>query len=163
MNVIKNYYPYFSSIPPERIAEVEYTFDGVKLDTYTLTGKIDRIEKNSDGTYELYDYKTGQPVSEKQVAAGGNKKNYYNQLCFYKYAFEKATGKKVLKTGLIYVEEHRKNVYKELTKDDMNYIENLIKSTYEKINTLQFDPIKEDLNGVCKGCPYKHLCRLDLI
>ena len=163
LNVIKNYYPYFSSIPPERIAEVEYTFDGVKLDTYTLTGKIDRIEKNSDGTYELYDYKTGQPVSEKQVAAGGNKKNYYNQLCFYKYAFEKATGKKVSKTGLIYVEEHRKNVYKELTEDDMDYIENLIKSTYEKINALQFDPIKEDLNGVCKGCPYKHLCRLNLI
>ena len=84
-------------------------------------------------------------------------------MCFYKYAFEKATGKKVSKTGLIYVEEHRKNVYKELAEEDMDYIENLIKSTYEKINALQFDPIKEDLNGVCKGCPYKHLCRLDLI
>ena len=163
LNVIKNYYPYFSSIPPERIAEVEYTFDGVKLDDYTLTGKIDRIEKNSDGTYELYDYKTGQPVSEKQVAKGGTKEGYYNQLCFYKYAFEKATGQKVSKTGLIYVEEHRKNIYKELTKDDMDYIEELIKSTYEKINNLEFDPVKEDLNGVCKGCPYKHLCRLDLI
>ena len=163
LNVIKNYYPYFSSIPPERIAEVEYTFDGVKLDDYTLTGKIDRIEKNSDGTYELYDYKTGQPVSEKQVAKGGTKEGYYNQLCFYKYAFEKATGQKVSKTGLIYVEEHRKNIYKELTKDDMDYIEELIKSTYEKINNLEFDPVKEDSNGACKGCPYKHLCRLDLI
>lgn len=162
-NLIKNYYPHFASIPPERITEVEYTFDGVKLDNYTLTGKIDRIEKNSDGTYELYDYKTGQPVSEKQVAKCGTKEGYYNQLCFYKYAFEKATGQKVSKTGLIYVEEHRKNVYKELTKDDMDYIEELIKSTYEKINNLEFDPVKEDSNGACKGCPYKHLCRLDLI
>ena len=56
-----------------------------------------------------------------------------------------------------------KNIYKELTKDDMDYIEELIKSTYEKINNLEFDPVKEDSNGACKNCPYKHLCRLDLI
>ena len=161
--LIENYYPYFISIPVSRIDDVEYTFNGVGVDKYTITGKIDRIEKNSDGTYELYDYKTGTPVSERKVAIGEDKENYYNQLCFYKYAFEKATGKPVSKVGLIYVENHSKNVYKTLIKEDMDYIENLIKSVYEKINTLQFDPIKEDKNGACKNCTYKHLCKLDLI
>jgi DNA helicase II / ATP-dependent DNA helicase PcrA len=161
--LIENYYPHFISIPVSRIDDVEYTFNGVGVDKYTITGKIDRIEKNSDGTYELYDYKTGTPVSERKVAIGEDKENYYNQLCFYKYAFEKATGKPVSKVGLIYVENHSKNVYKTLIKEDMDYIENLIKSVYEKINTLQFDPIKEDKNGACKNCTYKHLCKLDLI
>ena len=161
--LIENYYPHFISIPISRIDDVEYTFNGVGVDKYTITGKIDRIEKNSDGTYELYDYKTGYPVSERKVAIGEDKENYYNQLCFYKYAFEKATGKKVSKVGLIYVENHSKNVYKTLIKEDMDYIENLIKSVYEKINTLQFDPIKEDKNGACKNCAYKHLCKLDII
>ena len=161
--LIENYYPHFISIPISRIDDVEYTFNGVGVDKYTITGKIDRIEKNSDGTYELYDYKTGTPVSERKVAIGEDKENYYNQLCFYKYAFEKATGKSVSKVGLIYVENHSKNVYKTLIKEDMDYIENLIKSVYEKINTLQFDPIKEDKNGACKNCAYKHLCKLDLI
>ena len=161
--LIENYYPHFISIPVSRIDDVEYTFNGVGVDKYTITGKIDRIEKNSDGTYELYDYKTGTPVSERKVAIGEDKENYYNQLCFYKYAFEKATGKPVSKVGLIYVENHSKNVYKSLIKEDMDYIENLIKSVYEKINTLQFDPIKEDKNGACKNCTYKHLCKLDII
>lgn len=161
--LIENYYPHFISIPISRIDDVEYTFNGVGVDKYTITGKIDRIEKNSDGTYELYDYKTGYPVSERKVAIGEDKENYYNQLCFYKYAFEKATGKKVSKVGLIYVENHSKNVYKTLIKEDMDYIENLIKSTYENINSFQFDPIKEDKNGACKNCAYKHLCKLDLI
>ena len=161
--LIENYYPHFISIPISRIDDVEYTFNGVGVDKYTITGKIDRIEKNSDGTYELYDYKTGTPVSERKVAIGEDKENYYNQLCFYKYAFEKATGKPVSKVGLIYVENHSKNVYKSLIKEDMDYIENLIKSVYEKINTLQFDPIKEDKNGACKNCAYKHLCKLNLI
>lgn len=163
IELIDSYYPHFVSIPISRIDKVEYSFDGVEIDKYSIKGKIDRIEKNSDGTYELYDYKTGYPVSERKVAIGEDKENYYNQLCFYKYAFEKATGKTVSKVGLIYVENHSKNVYKTLIKEDMDYIENLIKSTYENINSLQFDPIKEDKNGECKNCAYKHLCKLDLI
>lgn len=161
--MLESYYPYFSSIPVSRIEEVEYNFDGVQVGNHYITGKIDRIEKNSDGTYELYDYKTGTPVSSAKVAPNQNKEGYFNQLCFYKYAFEKATGKKVSQVGLIYVENHAKNVYKDLIDEDMEYIENLIKSTYEKIDNFEFSPIKEDNNGECKNCAYKRLCKLDLI
>ncbi|MBQ2611722.1 PD-(D/E)XK nuclease family protein [bacterium] len=45
----------------------------------------------------------------------------------------------------------------------MTYIENLIKDTYKNIKELKFDPIPEDNTGVCKFCPYKQLCRLDVI
>lgn len=162
-NLFLSYYPYFSQILISRIADVEFNFYGVDVNGDLITGKIDRIEKNSDGTYSLYDYKTGTAVSEKQISVGGTKETYYNQLCFYKYAYEKLTGNKVSQVGIIYVEEHSKSVYKTLCDSDMQYIENLIEQTYKNIKALKFNPIKEDRQGSCKSCVYKHLCRLDLI
>lgn len=161
--LLMNYYPYFLQIPATRVENVEFSFYGVSVGDDLVTGKIDRIERNSDGTYSLYDYKTGRPTSEKQISPDGEKKNYYNQLCFYKYAYEKLTGNKVSQVGIIYVEDHARSVYKTLTDSDMEYIENLIKDTYSNIKSLKFNPIKEDKQGVCKNCVYKHLCKLDLI
>jgi len=162
-NAIKDYYPRFVETSPERIENIELSLDSVQVGDDFISGKIDRIEVNSDGTYELYDYKTGKPVSETKVAPGEEKEGYYNQLCFYKYAFEKLTGKKVSKTGLIYVEDHRKNVYKELTADDMTYIENKIKEVYENIKAMKFDGICDKKNDTCKYCEYKQLCKLEII
>lgn len=161
--LLTNYYPYFSQIPISRITDIEFSFYGVDVDGDFITGKIDRIEKNSDGTYELYDYKTGNYSSEKKIAPNEEKQNYFNQLCFYKYAYEKLTGNKVSKVGIIYVENHEKSVDKYLTDDDMKYIETLIKDTYQNIKALKFNPIKEDKQGACKNCVYKQLCKLDLI
>lgn len=161
--LLTTYYPYFSQIPISRITDIEFSFYGVDVDGDFITGKIDRIEKNSDGTFELYDYKTGNYSSEKKIAPNEEKQNYFNQLCFYKYAYEKLTGNKVSKVGIIYVENHEKSVDKYLTDDDMKYIETLIKDTYQNIKALKFNPIKEDKQGVCKNCVYKQLCKLDLI
>ena len=161
--LLTNYYPYFSQIPISRITDIEFSFYGVDVDGDFITGKIDRIEKNSDGTFELYDYKTGNYSSEKKIAPNEEKQNYFNQLCFYKYAYEKLTGNKVSKVGIIYVENHERSVDKYLTDDDMKYIETLIKDTYQNIKALKFNPIKEDKQGACKNCVYKQLCKLDLI
>lgn len=161
--LLTNYYPYFSQIPISRITDIEFSFYGVDVDGDFITGKIDRIEKNSDGTFELYDYKTGNYSIEKKIAPNEEKQNYFNQLCFYKYAYEKLTGNKVSKVGIIYVENHDKSVDKYLTDDDMKYIETLIKDTYQNIKALKFNPIKEDKQGACKNCVYKQLCKLDLI
>ncbi len=162
-HALENYYPHFIQIPVSRIEDIELSFYGVEIDGDLITGKIDRIEKNNDGTYALYDYKTGVPVPEKQIAVGGYKEGYYNQLCFYKYAYEKLSGKTVSQVGIIYVEEHERSVYKTFDRSDMEYIENLIKDTYKNIKELKFNPIAEDNNGTCKFCAYKQLCKLDVI
>ena len=163
METINNYYPHFSQIPVSRVEDIEFNFYGVEVEGNTIKGMIDRIEKNSDGTYSLYDYKTGTPVSANQIDIGGHKEGYFNQLCFYKYAYEKFSGNKVSDVGIIYVENHAKSVYKTLTKEDMQYIENKIKEVYANIKDLKFDPIPEDKQGPCKFCAYKHLCKLDVI
>jgi ATP-dependent helicase/nuclease subunit B len=38
--------------------------------TFRLTGRADRIERYADGTLAILDYKTGQPPTQKAVAAG---------------------------------------------------------------------------------------------
>lgn len=157
---IETYYTKFVEIPISRVVETEYTIDSVHIDDFFIEGKIDRIEKNSDGTYQLYDYKTGNSVSESKISIGGSKENYFNQLCFYKYIFEKSRGEKVSKTGLIYVEEN-KTKEKDLTETDMEYIENKIKEVHENIMNLKFNPSSNPSS--CKFCPYKHMCKLDLI
>lgn len=159
-NVIEKYYPKFSEIPPSRVEDVEFSLRDIEVDGDFITGKIDRIEKNSDGTYQLYDYKTGSAVTENKIAIGGEKENYFNQLCFYKYAFEKLTGKKVAQTGIIYVEE---NITREknLTDEDMTYIEDKIKEVYDNIKNLKFNPTNN--KKACKFCQYKQMCNLDLI
>lgn len=161
-NAIDLYYPHFVEIPASRLDRIEFSFDGLDVDGHALTGKIDRIEKNKDGTYELFDYKTGVGSSPNQIAIGGAKEGYFNQLCFYQYAFEKLTNKKVSRVGIIYIESN-KTVDKTLCKEDMDYIENKIKETLQNIEAHKFNPIKEDKNGICKYCPYKFMCRLDLV
>ena len=163
LEIIEKFYPHFVQISAENVEEIEFSFDGVEVCGDFVKGKIDRIEKNNDGTYSLYDYKTGKPTSEKQIAIGGDKEGYYNQLCFYKYAFEKMSGKKVSQVGIIYVEDYTKNVYKKLCDEDMQYIETKIKEAYSNIKEMKFTPIKESRDGECKFCAYKHLCRLDVI
>lgn len=163
IDTINSYYPHFSQLPIDSIEDIEFNFYGVEVDGDTIKGMIDRIEKNKDGTYSLYDYKTGRPVSANQISIGGKKENYFNQLCFYKYAYEKFSGHKVSNVGIIYVEEHARSVYKRLTDEDMKYIEDKIRETYANIKALKFDPIIEDKQDICKFCAYKHLCKLDVI
>lgn len=160
---LEAYYPVFSQIPENRIVDVEFPLRDIKVDEDFISGKIDRIEKNVDGTYELYDYKTGKAKSPKEITAGGKYEGHYNQLCFYKYAYEKMKGVEVSKVGLIFVEEHEKSVSLPLTKDDMHYIENLIRDTYKNIKDLNFDPINDKNSDACKYCTYKQLCKLDVL
>ena len=161
--VFENYYPHFCETPKSMIYAVEDKFDGVLFKDELLNGKIDRVEKLSDGTYALYDYKTSSPVSKNQYREGGSREDYYNQLCCYKYAFEKKTGFKVSQVGVIYVENHTKSVTLELGQEDMNYIENLVVDTYQNIRNLNFKTPIASQEKSCGFCGYKELCKLDVI
>ena len=48
-----------------------------------------------------------------------------------------------------------------LPQDQILYTQ--IKETLQNIEAHKFNPIKEDKNGICKYCPYKFMCRLDLV
>ena len=161
-NSLKSFYPHFTETSSERIDKVEYSFSNVPVGEDFVTGKIDRIERNADGTYCLFDYKTGSAKSKSQIADGKDYEHYLNQLRFYKYAFETLNhGAKVSLVGLIFPEEYEKNFYTELTPKDNEYIESKIKEVYKKIKSMQFASEKEEEKR-CKFCAYRELCKLNI-
>lgn len=160
---LTKYYPKFVEIQPDNVEEIEYEFAILDENENLIKGKIDRIEKFSDGTYGLYDYKTSKPVSEKQILPEQSREDYFNQLCFYKYGFEKLTGKTVSDTGIIYIEEPQKSVHKKLTNADNNYIEGKIKTSLQGIKNLEFDKPTKITANTCKYCEFKRICNFDVI
>lgn len=153
---LKTFYPKLIQTPAANLFAMEYTFDSVVGET-PVKGKIDRIEKNSDGTYSLYDYKTGSAKTQSQIKDGGDYEGYLNQLRFYKLAFESQNPDfKVSQAGLIFVEEPDKNFYTVLTDDDNKNIQQKLTYACEQLNAMNFDKKQNDKS--CKFCAYKQLC-----
>lgn len=161
LKCIEKYYKQMLETPFDRIFATEYSFNFVPFENNFLKGFIDRIEKNDDGTVELYDYKTGGAKSKSQIADGKDYENYLNQLRFYKYAYElQNPNTLVTRVGLIFVEEPDSNFYVNLTEEDNLNIKEKIKFAYKNIAELNFNPPKPE-DRKCEYCDYKHLCKLN--
>ena len=160
---VNEMYSKFSQIPVSRIFATEFSIDLVPFENHFLKGYVDRIEINSDKTYELYDYKTNSAKSKNSISDGGKYENYLNQLRFYKYAFEKLyPDRKVSRAGLIFVEDYSKNYYTNLTDEDNKIIEEKISFVYKNIENLNFNP-PERTEKTCQYCAYKEMCTLNIL
>ncbi len=163
LKCLDKYYSQMLTTPYNRIYSTEYSFNYIPFEQHFLKGFIDRIEKNKDGTFEVYDYKTGSAKSKSQIADGKAYENYLNQLRFYKYALEILNNDtKITRAGLIFVEEPDNNFYIELTDKDNKIIEEKIKYVYDNIAKLNFEPPKQEERN-CEYCDYRHLCKLSEI
>ncbi|MCM1009760.1 MAG: ATP-dependent helicase [Fusobacterium sp.] len=162
MKKLTEFYPHFAAVPAERVVATEHYLKYVPVEDYFIKGFIDRIEKNTDGTFALYDYKTGSAKRKTQIVDGGDYENYLNQLRFYKFAFETQNeGAKVTQVGLIFVEEPSENFYTTLTYEDNRVIKEKILDTYKNIHALNFEPSEQD-DKTCATCEFRQLCKLVL-
>ena len=153
------YYHHFVEISPDSVEATELQLKFVPLENNFLKGFIDRVEVLSDGTYALYDYKTGNAKPKSQITDGGAYQHYLNQLRFYKLAFEiQNPDVKVSRVGLIFVEDVAGSFYATLTDDDNAYIKEEILTTYKNLKELNFDCTKDEKQ--CEYCNYKQLCTL---
>lgn len=159
---ISEFYTQLIQTPIENIYATEHYLKFVPIEEYFIKGFIDRIEKNADGTFSLYDYKTGSAKRKTQITDGGDYEKYLNQLRFYKLAFETQNeNAKVAQVGLIFVEEPNANFYTQLTDSDNEIIKEKIIETYKNIKALNFDaPEQNDKN--CANCHFRQLCKLVL-
>ena len=157
---LSKYYVQLLNTPVKNLFEVEKTIildiDGIKF-----KGIIDRIDKNNDGTYTIYDYKTGGAKSQKVICPDGEHEDYYNQIGLYKYYFEKLTGEKVKETTFIFPEDFENNFTLSLTDNDCLEIENKFKTAITDIKSYNFEPSYKD--AACKWCQYKDFCRLETL
>jgi len=159
-NAINTYYNQFITTPVNCINSVEFTLSEKDGD-YKFIGIIDRIDKNPDGSYSIYDYKTGSAKPINKVAPNEDYENYYNQLGLYKYFYERKTGNVVSNCTLIFPEEPTKNLALNYTDEDINEITAKFKTAIDSIKKHDFEPSNN--KKACNYCPYKDFCKLNTI
>ncbi len=158
--VLDEYYNHLLNSPINSIEEVEYSLSS-SVDEYKFYGIIDRIDKNSDGTYTIYDYKTGNAKGKTVVSFDGSKQDYYNQMALYKYFYEKENNVLVKETCFIFPEEPTKNLYLQLTDEDCENVLERFKNAINDIRACKFEPSYN--KDACQFCEYKDFCKIDVI
>ncbi len=119
----------------------------LKLGQYMLSGRIDRIDKLEDGTYEVIDYKTGRMKSNP------NLKNDL-QLSIYALACRDIFGIEVSKLSLYFLEDNEK-ISTERTDDQLSKIVDDVEGTISELKKSDFNPTPGFL---CRFCDYRLIC-----
>ncbi len=153
--VLRAYYNTLIATEPSMLQEPELKIE--LNEDFPFTGRIDRIDKNNDGSVTIYDYKTGNTKKEDDISLGGKHSGYYRQMCVYKYVYEKITGKKVRETTFVFVENPDKNVTLNLTDKECSDIWETLKEDIKKMKEGHFEPTYDET--VCKYCTLKEFCQ----
>jgi putative RecB family exonuclease len=143
--MLLNYYKSFSSLNTE-VLYVEKAFDA-NIGKYKFMGIIDRIDKCSDGKYEIIDYKTHAKVWNQE------KIDQDLQLSFYVYACKNVFGFNLDKISIYFLSENKK-IYTRRSKNEISCAINLAIETAENIEIENFGP---DISK-CKICSFKLKC-----
>ena len=159
-DALDKFYTFICATPVSMLYAVEKHID-LDIDGVKFKGIIDRIDKNPDGTYTIYDYKTGSAKNEKIICEGGEHEDYYNQIGLYKYYFEKQTGKKVKETTFIYPEEPEKNFTLNLVDEDCERIKQKFNDAISDIKSYKFEPTYNP--NACQYCPYSDFCDMEIL
>lgn len=156
-DALQKFYPFFCSTGVDKLFAIEHKIGKIQVEDAIIIGQMDRVEKNNDDSYSIYDYKIGNAKSGKL------KDKQLNQLCFYYLAFE-MKGYPVSQAGIIYVEDFEKNYIVQMAESDKNMIKDKILDVHNQIQKLEFAPVcPRQNNESCKRCIYKMLCKLNVI
>lgn len=159
-DALEKFYPQLCLTPAENLYEAEKKLQ-LEIDGVKFRGIIDRIDKNPDETYTIYDYKTGGAKNEKVIRPDGEHEDYYNQIGLYKYYFEKMTGETVRETTFIYPEDFTNNFTLNLTETDCLEIVEKFKTAISNIKSYNFKPSYNKL--ACKYCQYRDFCDMEIL
>lgn len=134
-----------SDLPNVYFLEKDFRF---KFKDFFIKGKIDRIDKLGEGSFEIIDYKTG---SAKDKLETGEKR----QLILYKMVAEASFGIKVDKLSYYYLEDGQKMSF--VAKDkDLEGMEEWLLQSITKIQKKQFLPKPSPYT--CPFCDFKGIC-----
>ncbi|MCQ2958109.1 MAG: PD-(D/E)XK nuclease family protein, partial [Candidatus Gastranaerophilales bacterium] len=156
---LSDYYHHLTDTPVTNLYAAEYLLE-LDDDDLKFKGRIDKLEKNSDGTYSIYDYKTGKAKNHKEICIGGEHEDYYNQICLYKYYFEKQKNVKVRDVGFIFPIDS--SVYRFTpTDDECQEVVDKFKNAVQGIKNSEFEATPSE--NSCQYCPYKDFCAMNAV
>ncbi|MFZ5365603.1 MAG: ATP-dependent helicase [Patescibacteria group bacterium] len=120
----------------------------IKVGNYTVSGRIDRVDKSGPDTVEIIDYKTGQAKDKLDTSDR-------KQLLLYQIAVEEGLGKKVSNLVYYYLEYDKKISFVGKEKDKEKLKEKIL-DQIAKIQALEFDATPNP--HICQFCDYKEIC-----
>ena len=156
---LDKYYAQLCNTSPASVVYVEYPLEYIFEDGTKFFGKVDRIDKCEDGTYAIYDYKTGDNKNSN-IGIDKSHEDYFNQMAWYKYFYELKTGNKVSVTKFLYPEDFEStNNGINYTQEEMDTVVEKFKNAVKSIKNLEFDPSYKD--NACKYCSYGDYCGMN--
>lgn len=144
--ILPEYYDHYIS-RWNKNAEVEYNIRNVVIKGVPVNGKLDKIEKDSEGL-NVVDYKTGKFENAKEKLKAPDDKNpiggdYWRQAVFYKILLdhEGRNNLKVISSEFDFVEpvkDEYKTAKIEISSEDISTVTRQITDTWAKIQNHEF-------------------------
>ena len=122
-----------------------------KDETHILSGIVDRIDKNEDGSFEVVDYKTGKRLPSQEMVDDNM------QLSIYWMALKERWPKKDpkdIKVSLYFL-KHGEKISSERTEEQIVKMREEILKTIAEIEKGDFEPIP---SALCDYCEYRDMC-----
>ncbi len=128
-------------------AWLERKFD-IRIGEHQVRGRVDRVDRLPDGSYELIDYKTGERKSEAQLEND-------LQLALYRLAAREAWGLEA-GTGSYYYVLDADKVAAPVRADDAERVERTVLEVGEGVLGQDFEP--RPAPTTCSWCDYRLIC-----
>jgi DNA helicase II / ATP-dependent DNA helicase PcrA len=125
--------------------ERSFTFE---LGPHRVRGRVDRIDRLPDGSFELIDYKTGRAKDESQLRGE-------LQLSIYALAARESWDLEVSRIAYHYLLDGRK-VHVPRDCADLEWVQETVLEVGEAIRAERFDPTPSE--AACSVCDYRIVC-----
>lgn len=141
-------YAEWEAASPNSLVETEARF-ATHIDDIRYTGKMDRVERNDRGGYEIVDFKTGSTVLPRREVALDPQLNIYAAAARAKY------GTLPEKVSLVYLE--KKNAVREYMVTPGSLEEGL-KPVRAAAGNILDEKFEATPGYHCRWCPYRSIC-----
>ncbi len=140
----------FESSRGNEVIYSEHTVGPVKIGSIKLKGRLDRLERTSDGSIVIVDYKTGRRINHK-------KDDIFScmQILLYAVMLEKSEDIKVCGGEYRYL-RYNKSIPCEYTEFIKESLVGITENFAEGVSNAEFPPNRSDN---CRFCGYSNICR----
>jgi DNA helicase-2/ATP-dependent DNA helicase PcrA len=131
------------------VAFLERPFDW-RIGEHSLKGKIDRIDRKPDGTFEIVDYKTGKPKTEEDIV-----KKDKEQLWIYQIAMEEM-GMSITSLKYVYLLNGEAVDVEILQGEKRDVFREDVAGLMKEILLSRFTPTPSPF--ICRYCDFRSIC-----